>query len=92
MLGVLTIKLYLLSKPVTPIVSGAVTSRLSMNLRCKDSAKKLRIKYSHLKFYAFWRERETITTPAKTVMAASTLGKVRVSIPTYILTTIATIG
>jgi hypothetical protein len=37
---VLTIKLYLLSKPVTPIVSGAVTSRLSMNLRCKDSAKK----------------------------------------------------
>jgi hypothetical protein len=27
MLGVLTIKLYLLSKPVTPIVSGAVASK-----------------------------------------------------------------
>ena len=27
MLGVLTIKLYLLSKPVTPIVAGAVASK-----------------------------------------------------------------
>ncbi len=42
MLGVLTIKLYLLSKPVTPIVvTGAVTGvRLFDVLRCKDSAKK----------------------------------------------------
>ena len=40
MLGVLTIKLYLLSKPVTPIVAGAVASKAFDVLRCKDSAKK----------------------------------------------------
>ena len=39
MLGVLTIKLYLLSKPVTPIVAGAVASKAFDVLRCKDSAK-----------------------------------------------------
>ena len=45
MLGVLTIKLYLLSKPVTPIVAGAVASKaFKMELRCKDSAKKLKLK------------------------------------------------
>ena len=44
MLGVLTIKLYLLSKPVTPIVSGAVASRLSVELRRKDNAKKRKTK------------------------------------------------
>ena len=45
MLGVLTIKLYLLSKPVTPIVvTGAVTSRLFDELRRKDSAKELKMK------------------------------------------------
>ena len=45
MLGVLTIKLYLLSKPVTPIVAGAVASKaFSDELRCKDSAKKLKLK------------------------------------------------
>ena len=45
MLGVLTNKLYLLSKPVTPIVvTGAVASRLSMELRRKDNAKKRKTK------------------------------------------------
>ena len=45
MLGVLTIKLYLLSKPVTPIVAGAVASKAFFDeLRCKDSAKKLKLK------------------------------------------------
>ena len=41
MLGVLTDKLYLLSKPVTPIVvTGAVANRLLKELRCKDNTKK----------------------------------------------------
>ncbi len=43
MLGVLTIKLYLLSKPVTPIVAGAVASKAFFDvLRCKDSANKIK--------------------------------------------------
>ena len=55
MLGVLTIKLYLLSKPVTPIVvTGAVTGvRLFDVLRCKDSAKKGKLKTDDRKLLIF---------------------------------------
>ena len=50
MLDVLTIKLYLLSKPVTPIVvTGAVASRLFDELRCKDNAKKRKRKMKKYK-------------------------------------------
>ena len=56
MLGVLTDKLYLLSKPVTPIVvTGAVANRLLKELRCKDSTKKRKTENGKRKTFCFFR-------------------------------------